>query len=153
MAFWQTNTGFQVWIGTNPFSTWFNSGFSSNSTTNNRNSTTKSNKKKDDYTYNPRYPWFDEEDYKKLEKMVADKGVIGKEKTELMDQLYQIYYPQVLNQHKLEERQQEINDSVYKNWELLLNWNKEAQMWTKLTQYLRWLKKNSIFHIILTIMR
>jgi hypothetical protein len=47
--------------------------------------------------------------------MVADKGIIGKEKTEIMDQLYQIYYPQVLNQHKLEERQQEINDSVYKN--------------------------------------
>ena len=127
MAFWQTNTGFQVWLGANPFSTWFNSAFSSNSAT-------KTTKKKNDDTYNPRYLWFNEADYKKLEKMVADKGIVGKEKTQIMDELYQIYYPQVLNQHKLEERQQEINDSVYKNWELLLNWNKEAQMWTKLTQ-------------------
>ena len=97
MAFWQTNTGFQVWIGTNPFSTWFNSGFSSISTKNNQQSPTKTTKKKDDYTYNPRYPWFDEEDYKRLEKMVADKGLTGSAKTDAMDQLYQIYYPQVLN--------------------------------------------------------
>ena len=51
-----------------------------------------------------------------------------------MDQLYQIYYPQVLNRQKLDERQQEINDSVYKNWEALLNWNKEVTMWTDLTK-------------------
>jgi hypothetical protein len=47
--------------------------------------------------------------------MVADKGLIGSAKTDAMDQLYQIYYPQVLNKHKLDERQQEINNSVYKN--------------------------------------
>ena len=134
MAFWQTNTGFQVWIGTKPFSTWFNSAFSTPISTATWNTATTTTQKKKNNTYNPRYPWFDEEDYKKLEKMVADKGIVGKEKTQIMDELYQIYYPQVLNQHKLEERQQEINDSVYKNWELLLNWNKDAQMWTKLTQ-------------------
>jgi len=141
MAFWQTNTGFQVWIGTNPFSTWFNSGFSSIPTQNNQQSTTKTTKKKDDYTYNPRYPWFDEEDYKRLEKMVADKGLIGSAKTDAMDQLYQIYYPQVLNKHKLDERQQEINNSVYKNWEALLNWNKEVTMWTDLTKLAQEAKK------------
>ena len=141
MAFWQTNTGFQVWIGTNPFSTWFNSGFSSNSTTNNRNSTTKNTKKKNDYTYNSRYPWFDEEDYKRLEKMVADKGLTGSAKTDAMDQLYQIYYPQVLNKHKLDERQQEINNSVYQNGELLLNGNKEATIGTDLTKLAQEAKK------------
>ena len=73
MAFWQTNTGFQVWIGANPFNTWFNSGFSSNSGTNNRNSTTKKSKKSYDDTYNPRYQWFNEEDYKRLERMVDEK--------------------------------------------------------------------------------
>jgi hypothetical protein len=50
-----------------------------------------------------------------------------------MDELYQIYYPQVLNQHKLDERQVEINKSVYQNGEALLNGNKEVTMGTKLT--------------------
>ena len=141
MAFWQMNTGFQVWIGSSPFNTWFNSGFSSNSGTNNRNSNTQNNKKKDKNTYNPRYPWFNEEDYKKLEKMVTDKGFTWSKKTDVMDQLYQIYYPQVLNRQKLDERQQEINDSVYKNWEALLNWNKEVTMWTDLTKLAQEAKK------------
>ena len=44
-----------------------------------------------------------------------------------MDQLYQIYYPQVLNKTKTRWKTAEINDSVYKNWEALLNWNKELQ--------------------------
>jgi len=60
--------------------------------------------------------------------MVADKGLTGSAKTDAMDQLYQIYYPQVLNKHKLDERQQEINNSIYQNGELLLNGNKEATM-------------------------
>jgi len=141
MAFWQTNTGFQVWLNTKPFSTWFNSGFSSNLSTNNRNSNTSATNKKKDYTYNSRYPWFDEEDYKRLEKMVADKGLTGSAKTDAMDQLYQIYYPQVLNKHKLDERQQEINNSIYQNGELLLNGNKEATMWTDLTKLAQEAKK------------
>lgn len=141
MAFWQTNTGFKVWIGTNPFNTWFNSGFSSNSGTNNRNSTTKNNKKSYDDTYNPRYPWFNEEDYKRLERMVDEKGLTWWEKTDTMDQLYQVYLPQVLNRRKLDERQQEINDSVYKNWEALLNWDKEVTMWTALTKLAQEAKK------------
>ena len=58
-----------------------------------------------------------------------------------MDQFYQIYYPQVLNRQKLDERQQEINDSVYKNWEALLNWNKEVTMWTDLTKLAQEAKK------------
>lgn len=126
MAFWQTNTGFQVWINNSPFSTWFSTGFSASKPTNTAT-------KNDTTTYNPRYPGFNEEDYKKLEKMVADKGVTWSKKTEIMDELYQIYYPQVLNQHKLDERQVEINKSVYQNGEALLNGNKEVTMGTKLT--------------------
>ena len=133
MAFWQTNTGFQVWMGNKPFSTWFNAGFSSPLPTNTWWNTVKTTQRKDTYTYNPRYPWFDEEDYKKLEQMVASKGLTGSKKTEVMDQLYEIYYPQVLNKHKLDERQQEINNSVHENGELLLNGNEEASMWLKLT--------------------
>ena len=145
MAFWQINTGFQVW--TKPsfwtwfspsFSTGFSTPFSSNSwyskSTNNKNKT-------DDYTYNPRYPWFDEEDYKKLEKMVTDKGITGDKKTDVMDQLYKIYYPQVLNKHKLDERQQEINNSVYQNGELLLNGNTEAKAGTWITTIAQEAKK------------
>lgn len=141
MAFWQTNTGFQVWIGTNPFNTWFNSGFSANSGTNNRNSTTKNNKKSYDDTYNPRYPWFNEEDYKRLERMVDEKGLTWWEKTDTMDQLYKIYYPQVLNRHKLDERQQEINNSVYQNGEALINDNPEAKAWTSITSLAQEAKK------------
>lgn len=141
MAFWQTNTGFQVWIGTNPFNTWFNSGFSANSGTNNRNSTTKNNKKSYDDTYNPRYPWFNEEDYKRLERMVDEKGLTWWEKTDTMDQLYKIYYPQVLNRHKLDERQQEINNSIYQNGEALINDNPEAKAWTSITSLAQEAKK------------
>ena len=46
-------------MGNKPFSTWFNAGFSSTYPA-------KNTKKKEDNTYNPRYPWFDEEDYKKF---------------------------------------------------------------------------------------
>ena len=133
MAFWQFNTAFQVWVGNKPFSSWFNAGFSSPLPTATWWNTVKTTQKKDTYTYNPRYPWFDEEDYKKLEQMVAAKGVTWDKKTEIMDQLYEIYYPQVLNKHKLNERQVEINNSIHQNGELLLNGNKEANMWIKLT--------------------
>lgn len=141
MAFWQTSTGFQVWIGTKPFSTWFNSAFSTPFSSNSWNTATTTTQKKKNNTYNPRYPWFDEEDYKKLEKMVADKGFTWSKKIDVMDQLYEIYYPQVLNKHKLDERQQEINNSIYQNWELLLTWNKEATMWTDLTKLAQEAKK------------
>jgi hypothetical protein len=32
-----------------------------------------------------------------------------------MDELYQYYYPQVSNSHKLNERQVELNQATYKN--------------------------------------
>ena len=141
MAFWQFNTGFQVW--TKPsFWTWvspsFSTGFSPSIST---NTTTQNKKKSDNYTYNPRYPWFDEEDYKKLEQMVAAKGLTWDKKTDVMDQLYKQLYPRVLNKHKLDERQQEINNSVYQNWELLLNGNTEAKAGTWITTIAQEAKK------------
>jgi hypothetical protein len=38
-----------------------------------------------------------------------------------MDEAYQYYYPQVLNKHKLDERQELINNWVYENGEKLAN--------------------------------
>ena len=103
MAFWQN---LQFWVK-NPINTWFNANFWFSLP----KTTTKSN----DYTYNSRYPWFDEDDYKKLERLANEKWVTGKEKTQLMDQLYQYYYPQVANSHKLDERQVELNRMTYDN--------------------------------------
>ena len=134
MAFWQFNTWFQVWMGNKPFSSWLNTGFSSPLPATNT-------PKKEDNTYNPRYPWFDEEDYKKLEQMVASKGLTGSKKTEVMDQLYQQLYPKVLNKHKLDEREVEINNSVHQNGELLLNGNTEAKAWTWMTKIAQEAKK------------
>jgi len=103
MAFWQN---LQFWVK-NPINTWFNANFWFSLP----KTTTKSN----DYTYDSRYPWFDEDDYKKLERLANEKWVTGKEKTQLMDQLYQYYYPQVANSHKLDERQVELNRMTYDN--------------------------------------
>lgn len=103
MAFWQN---LQFWVK-NPINTWFNANFWFSLP----KTTTKSN----DHTYDSRYPWFDEDDYKKLERLANEKWVTGKEKTQLMDQLYQYYYPQVANSHKLDERQVELNRMTYDN--------------------------------------
>lgn len=126
MAFWLKNSQFQVWI--QPLG-WFTTGFSpigQGSSTQIKKKTTNMD------TYNPLFPWFNEEEYKKLEAMVDSKGLVGEEKTNMMNQLYQHYYPQVLNKKKLNERQQVINDSVYKNWDTLINWSNEANTGLKL---------------------
>ena len=128
MAFGQNNTWLQVGIKT-PFSTWFSSWISTGNWSSNLNTTnTKTKSNTTLVTYNSRYPWFDEEDYKKLEAMVDAKGITGKEKTQVMDQLYQYYYPQVMNSHKLDERQQQINNAVYEN-----QWNPDGNIKIKLT--------------------
>lgn len=82
---------------------------------------TKTVKQQQLQTYNSRYPWFDKEDYLRLEQLVDQKWVTGSKKAQLMDEAYQYYYPQVLNKHKLDERQNVINDWVYNNWEKLAN--------------------------------
>lgn len=118
MVFWQFTPGLKLWF--QPAST--------------IQPIQKTEQKKTDNTYNPRYPWFNQANYLKLEKMVTDRGIIWDEKYDIMDQLYQVYYPQVLNQEKLNERQLEINKSVYQNGEKMLDGSKELDVATKLTQ-------------------
>jgi hypothetical protein len=48
-----------------------------------------------------------------LEQLVDMQQVSPDKKTEVMDEFYQYYYPQVLNKHKLDERQQTINEFVF----------------------------------------
>lgn len=85
-------------------------------------------------TYNSRYPWFDEEDYKRLVQIADAQWVTWSKKAQFMDELYQYYYPQVLNSHKLDERQEQINNAVYENWDALVNWEPQANINLKLTQ-------------------
>lgn len=77
-------------------------------------------------TYNERYPWFDEEDYKKLEQWAISRWLTGEQKTQFMDEAYQYYYPQVLNQKWLDERAKEINQTASENGSAILNWDKTA---------------------------
>lgn len=127
MALGQFNPWLQLGL-----QTWFNPSMSlsQNTTQTPRINTTQ----KRSSTYNSRYPWFDEENYKKLERMVDERWVTWDEKYQVMDQLYEIYYPQVLNKQKLGERQKVINQWVYDNWEALLSWDTWVNMATKLTQ-------------------
>ena len=146
MVFWQTNTWFQMgaWstVGTwNMLGTWvaklnLNTNAKTMQTRNIANSAVSWL-----VTYNSRYPWFDEEDYKRLESMVDAKWLTGQAKTDTMDELYQYYYPQVLNKHRLDERQQVINNSVHENGNLLLNWNKEIERSLKVTDLSQMAKK------------
>lgn len=96
--------------------------------------TTNQNKAPKLATYNSRYPWFDEEDYKRLVQIADAQWVTWSKKAQLMDELYQYYYPQVLNSHKLDERQEQINNAVYENWDALVNWEPQANINLKLTQ-------------------
>ena len=132
MAFWQVNTWFQAGFGNSPLGTWFSWGFSTWSLATNKTKTTSKNV--NDYTYNPRYPWFDEEDYKRLEQKVRATWATWTKFDKLMDEAYQYYYPQVLNKHKLAERDQELNNTVYENGDLLLNGEWDANEKIKLTQ-------------------
>lgn len=93
------------------FNTWINTWANALNSTGISNKTYRVNVN----TYNPRYPGFDEEDYKKLERLASSKWVTGSAKTNLMDELYQYYYPQVSNSHKLDERQVELNQAAYQN--------------------------------------
>lgn len=117
-------------MGNTPFSWGFTPSFSSWSSA----TPTIKTKQKDDYTYNPRYPGFDENDYKRLVEIVQAQGVTGSKFDQLMDDAYQYYYPQVLNKHKLAERGQELNNAVYENGNAILNWEGTAKETLKLTQ-------------------
>lgn len=126
MEFWRN---LQFWVKT-PINTGFNlnTGFNMNTGANYWNTEKKKNYKSNVTTYNSRYPWFDEEDYKKLERLASERWVTGQSKTQLMDELYQYYYPQVANSHKLDDRQVELNQMTYE-----IDWNQPWVTWLKLT--------------------
>lgn len=129
----QTQFWFQswanVWIGS-----WINQ-FWNFTTKQPSVSNTKSN------TYNSRYPWFDEEDMKKLENMVKDI-TDPKEKQDTMDQLYRAFYDTVQNEHKNKERNQLLNQQTYEVWNIQdTEQKKQAQTKLKLSELAQQVKE------------
>ena len=74
--------------------------------------TTNSNTQEDD-TYNPRYPWFNKENYEKLERKVAELWLTWSKKQEVMDEFYRQILPQVENEKKRSKRNEVINQKNY----------------------------------------
>lgn len=64
-------------------------------------------------TYNPRYPWFDEANYKKLESKVDALWLTWYEKEQAMDNFYVQVLPLVQDEIKNSERRKFINDASY----------------------------------------
>jgi hypothetical protein len=64
-------------------------------------------------TFNPRYPGFDEQNYRKLESKIDELGLVGNEREKAMDQLYVQVLPQVQNQIINSDRRKYINDAAY----------------------------------------
>ena len=74
--------------------------------------TTYSNTQEDD-TYNPRYPWFNKENYEKLERKVSALWLTWSKKQEVMDEFYRQILPQVENEKKRSQRNEVINQKNY----------------------------------------
>jgi len=92
--------------------------------------TTTNNYKLPDATYNPKYPWFDKQDYEILERMADKSWLKWQAKQDLMDDLYMQYYDQVINKHKLDERQQVIKEQAYSTKDD--QWDTKAQNQTQI---------------------
>ena len=67
----------------------------------------------EDDTYNPRYPWFNKENYDKLERKVSELWLTWSKKQEVMDDLYRQILPQVENEKKRSKRNEVINQKNY----------------------------------------
>ena len=67
----------------------------------------------DPYTYNPRYPWFDEANYRKLESKIDALWLTWYEKEKAMDEAYLQILPLVQNEIKNSDRREEINQKKY----------------------------------------
>lgn len=67
----------------------------------------------DPITYNPRYPWFDETNYRKLESKIDSLGLTWYDKEKAMDDLYIQVLPKVQDDIKNSERRKYINDASY----------------------------------------
>lgn len=67
----------------------------------------------DPITYNSRYPWLDEYNYKKLESKVDNLGLSGYDKEKAMDEWYIQVLPLVQNNIKNSDRRKYINQARY----------------------------------------
>lgn len=93
-------------FGGNQFGNYMSGGFTSS------NPSTYSKTEEDD-TYNPRYPWFNKENYEKLERKVAALWLTGSKKQEVMDEFYRQILPQVENEKKRSKRNEALNQKSY----------------------------------------
>ena len=90
----------------NQFGNFMSGGFTSS------NPSTYSKTEEDD-TYNPRYPWFNKENYEKLERKVAELWLTWSKKQEVMDQFYRQILPEVENEKKRAKRNEVMNQKSY----------------------------------------
>lgn len=89
-------------------------------------------------TYNPDYPWFSEEDYRKLESDVERMGITGANKKAAMNQLYRDRIKYVRNNQLLDERAKLINEQAYHAAELD---DEQADAQLRMTEFSQALKK------------
>lgn len=82
----------------------------------NRNNTTggyQTSTNLDPITYNPRYLWLDEENYRKLEAKIDALGLTGSEKEKAMDKAYPQILPLVQKEIENSDRRKYINEANY----------------------------------------
>ena len=95
----------------------------------------------DPITYNSRYPWFDETNYRKLESKVDQLGLTWYEKEQAMDDLYVKALPIVQNEIKNSDRRKIINQNSYEVSQIAdksARTMAKSQMWVvELTQQLK----------------
>ena len=95
----------------------------------------------DPITYNPRYPWFDEANYRKLETKIDQLGLTWYEKEQAMDELYVKALPVVQNEIKNSDRRKIINQNSYEVSQITdksARTMAKSQMWVvELTQQLK----------------
>lgn len=70
------------------------------------------------YTYNPRYPWLDENNYKKLESKIDALGLTWAEKERAMDNAYPQILPMVNQEIENSDRRKYINEATYQAMQL-----------------------------------
>ena len=103
--------------------------------------TAKKTSNLDPITYNPRYPWFDEANYRKLESKIDQLGLTWYEKEQAMDELYVKALPIVQDEIKNSDRRKLINQNSYEASQITDNSARtiaKSQMWVvELTQQLK----------------
>lgn len=95
----------------------------------------------DPITYNDRYPWLDEYNYKKLESKVDNLWLTGYDREKAMDEAYVQVIPLVQNQIKNSDRRKYINQAKYEASQIedpSARFQANAKLWvTELTQLIK----------------